>query len=168
MKKLNVLESLTSQRVRLDTVKKAMIGLPRSRGASLAFTALEKGRMYIGEMCRELGKEYPYEATKKAIDAKGIQDAVDVSTDTGDIVVNHNEIVSLNILRDNLEKELIVFISITFIVNGGIAPSKDNAERFQMSCAVSEAYKGLKEARMWMGIRLGELRDIEKNNTINS
>lgn len=152
----NVTKELTEQRVRLDMHKDAISRLPKSRGQALAFTALEKGRMYVGEVCRELGKEYPYEATKTATTAEGIQDAVDVS-DKG-YTIDANEIVALNDIREHLDKETEHFL----ILVDSLPKAKWSIKKFTQDCAISEAYRGLKETRMWLGIRLGELRDTAK------
>jgi hypothetical protein len=153
------IKHLTNQRERLDAVKTAINTLPKSRGTSLAFTSLEKGRMYIGEICRELGKEYPYEATKQATDAKGIQDAVDTAkTDTPAIQLVSNEVVNLNTIREVLEQELTELIKTI----GSIKSPTGHREAFEMSCVCSEAWRGLKETRMWLGIRLGEIKDNSK------
>lgn len=154
------LKQLTSQRIRLDVIKSKMAKLPRSRGQALAYTALEKGRMYVGEICRELGKEYPYEATKKATTAEGIQDAVDVSDNK--VTIDENEIVACNELRDVLDTELGIFLGTVHDPNNAINLST-LVDVFTMAAAIAESYKGLKEARMWLGIRLGEIRDNAKN-----
>jgi len=156
--------TLTKQRERLDAIKIAIGKLPKSRGNAIAFTSLEKGRMYIGEICRELGKSYPYEATKTATTAEGIQDAVDISVNT--IEVDTNEIVALNNFRELLNNELKSFEVLVFEEKGGIPVSDNARDRFVMNCVIGEAYRGLKETRMWLGIRLGELRDEVKNNEI--
>ena len=151
------IKSFTAQRVRLDMHKDAIKRLPASRGTSLAFTALEEGRMWIGEMCRELGHAYPYEATKEATDASGIQEAVDVS-DKG-YEIDGNEIIALNDLRDYLEKECDQLQSIYFKRKIHKLVIETEEGRFRLTCAFTEAYQGLKETRMWLGIRLGEIRD---------
>ena len=156
MKQSEVTERLTLQRERLDSTKVAIGKLPRSRGQALAFTSLEKGRMYVGELCRELGKAYPYEATKKATTAEGIQEAVDLSTK--EIHLGDNEISNLNFLRDDIEVETKVLLDSIREIQ---APN-DRMDQFVMNTKASEAYRGLLEARMWLGIRLGELRDLNK------
>lgn len=148
-----VMKELTEQRVRLDAIKNAINELPASRGKALAYTSLEKGRMYVGEVLRELGKEYPYEATKKATDAKGIQEAADTSDTVWE--VKGNEIVELNRFREVLEQEELIFLNCMEKVQNPIRWRNT----FVTSCVVSEAWRGLKEARMWLGIRLGEIRD---------
>lgn len=156
-----VINTLTEQRVRLDALKEGLIQLPNSRGKSLSYTALEKGRMYLGEVCRELGKAYPYEKTKEAVDAKGIQDAVDTSTIEWKIV--GNEVVDLNKFREELEQEEVYFLDFieTFNASKGIK-ELSKIDKFKLDCNISEAWRGLKEARMWLGIRLGEIRDNAK------
>ena len=160
-----VIDTLSIQRKGLDAIKIAINKLPNSRGKALGFTALEKGRMYIGEVSRELGAEYPYEATKQAVDAKGIQAAVDLAdTETPVISITGNEVVDLNVLREVIEKELESFthtifpkVSMsTYGINSGLG------KKFVLDCNISEAYRSLKESRMWLGVRLGELRDTAK------
>lgn len=150
------MEQLTLQRKGLDSVLATMNSLPNSRGKALAYTALQKGRMYIGEVLRELGKEYPYEATKEATTAEGIQDAVDkADADTPVLINTGNEIIDINKLRDILEKELDSFV----VTIGALPKSVDLMKKFVQDTNIAEAYRSLKESRMWLGIRLGELRD---------
>lgn len=148
-----IVTKLTTQRENLDSIKTAINDLPKSRGTALAYTALEKSRMYIGEICRELGKEYPYEATKTATTAEGIQEAIDKSTIVWKI--QGNEIVDLNKLRENLETELTTLLNTITLIK----LNNNEQDRFVMNCITSEAYRGLKESRMYLGIRLGEIRD---------
>ena len=161
-----VIDTLSIQRKGLDAIKIAINKLPNSRGKALGFTALEKGRMYIGEVSRELGAEYPYEATKQAVDAKGIQAAVDLAdTETPVISITGNEVVDLNTLREVLEKELDYFMGIIFIPKKGLNAKLISIgvdKKFTLDCNISEAYRSLKESRMWLGVRLGELRDTAK------
>jgi len=151
-----IIKTLTTQRERLDSIKTGLGTLPKSRGTALAFTALEKSRMYIGEICIQLGNENPYEATKTATDAKGIQDAVD----TSELVygTSGNEIIDLNTFRTDLEIELEKLLDVIEKMKSPVG----GRNSFVTNCIVSEAYRGLKESRMYLGIRLGELRDIEK------
>lgn len=150
------IKALTEQRISLDALKVGMAQFPNSRGKALSFTALEKGRMWIGEVCRELGKEYPYEATKTATTAEGIQEAVDtVTKGTVVFLIKENEITNLNEMRHILEQELTLFVK--YLSNIEVPSNWEN--KFAMDCAASEAYRSLKEARMWLGIRLGEIRD---------
>lgn len=159
----NVVSNLTKQREALDAFKTAINELPKSRGTSLAYTTLEKSRMYIGEICRELGKEYPYEATKKANTPEGIQEAVDRTKTI--FKLSDNEIINLNNLREVLEKELDYFLQQVFHPEKGLIGNRTNlsiTNKFVIDCNISEAYRGLKEARMYLGIRLGEIRDNAK------
>ena len=150
-------DKLTKQRESLDSIKNAITELPKSRGTSLAFTKLKKGRMYIGELALDLGKDFPYEKTKEATTAEGIQDAVDLSSNP--LVIGDNEITNLNNLRDLITTEINTFLETTMPIK---LAGKSIQERFVMNCNISEAYRGLKESRMYLGIRLGEIRDIAK------
>lgn len=149
------IQTLTNERVKLNVIEKKLSLLPRKRYISLALTSLEKGRMYLGEVCRELGHAYPYEATKKATTAEGIQPAVDIVDDKVMIGVNENEIVELNNLRKDLESH----IEVLTVIIGETSKSVPSIKKFRLDCAYSEAYRSLKETRMWLGKRLGEIRD---------
>lgn len=154
---IKTVKSLSNQRVRLDVVKQQINKLPKSRGTSLAFTALERGRMWIGEICGELGNQYPYEKTKEATDASGIQAAVDLGETI--VSIDPNEIIALNQIREEIEKECETFVGIAFGRGDLTTFSPIGVSAFKIEVAIHEAYKGLKEARMWAGIRLGEIRD---------
>ena len=106
----------------------------RSRGLSLAITALEKGRMYLGEVQGNFGQEFPYEATKKATTAEGIQKAVEVSDKVDQILE-----VIMNIAENRKTDDL--------------------KAKFLQDANIAEAYRSYKECRMWLGIRLGEIKD---------
>lgn len=147
---------VTNDRVRLDGVLKAIQELPRSRGASTAYTKLEYGRMWLGEVCRELGKEYPYEATKKAVEAKDIQAAVDKAQRA--MRFDGTEIQKLNLIREYLDNVLNSYIDELFDRD---LTCNDVKSDFKFNVALTNAYTGLKESRMALGLRLGELRDIE-------
>lgn len=154
----NSIDVLSKQRVRLDSILNGMKELPKARGTATAITSLEKGRMYIGEILLGLGKTYPYDKTKTATNPEGIQEAVDKSTVNWKVV--GNEIQDLNNYREALQNEVDNFLKEIFDVgvsNYGVNNGKD---AFILSCNLSEAYRGLKEARMWLGVRLGEIRDI--------
>jgi hypothetical protein len=158
MSKLSVKETvelLSSKRVTLDVAIAKVNMLPRSRPTSLSATALQLGRMYLGEICMDLGKEYPYEKTKEATTAKGIQEATDTSNKK--VTVDDNEIIELNKLRELLGQ---VNDDILEVVNNCIkANPMEGLSKFKNDCNVSQAYRSLKEGRMWLGVRLGEIRD---------
>lgn len=154
---LNI-EKATNLRIKLDSFEKAIASLPRSRYNSLALTRLETGRMYIGEILILLGHEYPYEKTKTATTAKEIVPAADISTDT--VELGDNEIVNLNLLREKLDEATKTFLDIVF-GDKGITSIRleDKTKVFVRDTSIAEAYRGIKEARMFLGKRLGELRD---------
>lgn len=153
---LSFINLVTNDRVRLDGVLKAIKELPSSRGASMAYTNLETGRMWLGEVCRELGKEYPYEKTKEATDAKGIQAAVDKARRA--LRFDGTEVQRLNLIREYLDNIINSYVDEIFDRD---LTCKDVKDDFRFNVALVNAYTGLKQARMALGLRLGELRDIE-------
>lgn len=152
-------KNLTEDRVKLDSVLKSIKALPASRGASMAYTALEFGRMWMGEMCRELGKEYPYESTKTATNASQIVDAVDKADSAFEF--KGNEIEQLNGIREYLDNVLSIYTKDSSALS--LAPVAKEAN-VNYRLAFTNMHRGLKESRMALGLRLGELRDIEKAN----
>lgn len=151
------IQVLSEQRVKLDVILSSIKQLPKSREVSLAYTSLQKSRMYMGEILFQLGKQYPYDKTKKATKPSEIEKAVDVSNKV--ITLDENEIVALNMLRDIIADAINSFLKEVFDVgksNFGVSGEKDI---FILSCNISEAYRGLKETRMWLGVRLGEIRN---------
>lgn len=151
------IQVLSEQRVKLDVVLNSMKQLPKSREVSLAFTSLQKGRMYIGEILFQLGKEYPYDKTKEATKPDEIEKAVDVSNKV--IALDENEIVALNMLRDIIADATDSFLKEVFDVGKSSFGVIGEKNVFILSCNISEAYRGLKETRMWLGVRLGEIRN---------
>lgn len=149
------IQTLTENRVNLDGIGKSLTLLTGSRYVSLAITALELGRMYVGEIALELGKEYPYEKTKKATSPEQIQKAVDLYE--GKIKEHNNEIQAIVSIResiDNINDNTLKTVN-EFVLD---SPVK-GLDKFKIDCNISEAYRSLKEARMWLGKRLGEIRD---------
>lgn len=147
-----IIDNGTKLRVDMDAVLISIKNLPRSRGASASFTALEKGRMYLGEILMLAGHTYPYEATKKAKLAKDIQEATDKAIEG--FKVEGNEIEQLNQLRDILGNILDIYVHDILDV---FEVNIDTA--YTWSIVNREVWKGLKESRMYLGIRLGEIRD---------
>ena len=159
-----VIELLTENRVALNGLEKTIERLPRSRYTSLALTSLEKGRMYLGEIALDFGKDYPYEKTKQATSPEMIQKAVDLFEDKiGEI---DNEIVTINKLRDELNNTTEEVLELVFNPTTGIITliPELTKHKFIRDCNISEAYRSIKEARMWLGKRLGEIRDNAVNN----
>lgn len=156
----NSVNVLSEQRVRLDSILNRMKEFPKSRGTAAAITSVEKGRMYIGEILGVLGKEYPYNKTKDATTAEDIQEATDKSTVVLEVV--GNEVVDLNTIREVLQNEVDSFLEEVFNDKHNNLVFQTTKAKFVYDCTVSEAYRGLKEGRMWLGARLGEIRDNSK------
>lgn len=150
------IELLTERRIELDAMQKAIQLLPPSRVTALAITAIQKGRMYLGEVNFVLGKEFPYEKTKKATTPEGIQPAVDLSDAIWKL--RDNEIISLNEIRTELDSITEETTKAMLVCATADSP-KDIYTKFILDCNISEAYRSLKEGRMWLGVRLGEIRD---------
>jgi len=140
--------------VLLNTMRELSIK-SKSRGLSLATTSLEKGRMYLGEIQGNLGQEFPYEATKTAKTPKEIQEAVEVSKKSINLV--DNEITNLNMLREEISKRIDVILS-TFMWYSEKRKVNNLKEKFLQDANFAEAYRAYKEARMWLGVRLGEIK----------
>lgn len=153
-----VIEEFSKVRVELNTTLNTMRSMDaksRSRGLSLGTTALEKGIMYLGEVQLALGSEFPYEATKKATTPKEIQKALDSSPKT--FPLDKNEITNLNSIREVIQGNLNTVLD-TFMWYAEQRKNKDIKEKFVQDASFAEAYRSIKEARMWLGIRLGEIK----------
>lgn len=155
--KEQTIQTLTDNRVKLDFIGKKINNLKRTRATASAATALELGRMYLGEVCFSLGKDYPYHKTKKATKPSEIEPSVDLSDKNPEIV--GNEIEEINKLReviDQINKNSIETIN-EFLVD---SPLK-GLDKFYADCNVSQAYRSIKESRMWLGVRLKEIREAD-------
>lgn len=154
--KEKLLKNLELTRVDLSKVENTMKTLPNTRYSSLALTALELGRMYFGEIALTLGKEYPYEKTKEATTPEGIQAAVDVSNEM--LFIEDNEIIKLNKLRGILDTTInSVMPDVIEAVDN--MEHQEDSDDFAFMSDIMRTYTSLKEARMWLGKRLGEIRD---------
>ena len=69
----------------------------------------------------------------------------------------------MNGLREMISKELTNFLEVSFGVEGkgNIPMPKGKLDSFELNCVVSEIYRGLSEGSMYLGLRLGELRDAD-------
>ena len=156
----NLVKNITIQRVRLDAILTDVRDLPKSRGAALGATSLEKGRMYLGELCGQLSKkDSPYEATKSATTAEGIQDAADKAGNIVSLIKGDNEVVNLNVIREALNQEIV---KLEATVDNISVQHKTTIDLFKLNSICGEAWRGLKETRMWLGVRMGEIRDNSK------
>jgi len=151
-----LVDYLKETRVKYDLVLKLIDKLPNSRGKALAYTSLQKGRMYLGEVSRDLGTVYPYEKTKTATTAEGIQKAVDTSSENP--TISGNEIEQLNKLRDVLQEGLDSLLK-EFFTLVKTRKTTDLKSRFELDADFAEAYRSIKESRIWLGVRLGEIKD---------
>lgn len=156
-----IIEKLSKVRVDSSIILNTMEEMSktqRSRGLSLAITSLEKGRMYLREVQGFLGKEFPYEATKNAKTAKEIQPAVEVSDKSVDL--DNNEIINLNKLREVVDKKVDEVLSaiLWFSTEHKV---KHLSDKFIRDSNLSEAYRSYKETRMWLGVRLGEIKSTK-------
>ncbi len=146
---------LSDLRKESDGTLQSINSLENSRGKALAYTSLQKGRMYLGELCLLLGSKNPYKETDNATTADGIQKAVDLAVTYQEI--KGNEIEQLNALRKQLGEDVENIDFIVSRIDATVVLSK-----FELNCKASEAYRGFVEARMWLGVRLGEIRDNSK------
>jgi len=158
---------LRKQRVELDKLLKLIkeeipIAAKEQyvREVSLAYTALQKGRMYLGEMQHDLGAKYPYEGTNDAKDVIGIAMAVDMFESPVSSLQGNN-IENLGTLRKSIDKvvkeleEVIAAISDSKLIKIGI-------NKFIQDCNISEGYRSIKEGRMWLGCAMGVIKDISE------
>ena len=156
-----IVEKLSKVRVDSSTILNTLRGMEetqRSRGLSLATTSLEKGRMYLGEIQGNLGEEFPYETTKTATTAKEIQKAVEVSGKV--LPIDSNEILNLNRLREaiTIKIEEILECVMWFATEHKVGNLED---KFVRDSNIAEAYRSYKETRMWLGVRLGEIKSTQ-------
>ncbi|MAT89591.1 MAG: hypothetical protein CMC35_02770 [Flavobacteriaceae bacterium] len=128
------------------------------REVSLAYTALQKGRMYLGECQHDLGAEYPYKKTAEATKPSEIEMGADLCE--GYNSLEGNNIENLIKLRGYIDK-------VTAMALDSYSKGRNNYDvesKFIADCHLSEAYRSLKEARMWLGCALGIIRDSETSN----
>lgn len=160
--KEDAIQLLSKNRVELDKIDNTLQKLLPNRYVSLAKTSLELGRMYLGEVELDLGKEYPYEKTKEATKPQEIQPALDVTKEV--YTLTNNTIVDVNKLRgliDEITKE-----SINTALKASVFSTKS---KFVTKANIASAYTNLKESRMWLGKYLGFIRDnnLTESQTID-
>lgn len=155
-----LITTLSENRVRLDGINKLINKLPRTRYTASAATAVELGRMYMGEVVMSYGGSYPYEATKEATTPEGIQEAVD--TYEGNLQLSDNEIVNINKLRELIVETIETSLDIIMQVRTSQQGQQALNVAFLTDANITAMYTNLKEGRMWLGKRLGEIKDASK------
>lgn len=150
-----LIKDLKATRENLDVTLQFIEDLPNSRGKALSYTALQKGRMYLGELAILLGADNKYDHSKIK-EAKNIPAATDLRkiSDT----VFKEEIPTILEIREDIEQEIGIFDVITTYFNN----NNSTIDRFKRDCYVAESYRSIIEARMWLGVRLEEIRDNAK------
>lgn len=143
--------SIKKVRISLDNDLKNIKELPSNRPLSMAYTALESGRMWLGKLCGAIGAAYPYEKTKEAVNPKEIQNPVDIKKDFE--MYHGNEIQVINKLREVLNKQSDFILEITDGLKLG----------YKGEQALNNSYKGLQESIMGLGLRLGEIKKQDNN-----
>lgn len=157
LKELRVETDVILHQIKDETAIARELGYGRE--LALAYTALQKGRMYLGEIQHDMGAEYPYKGTNQAKDASGISLAVD-KAQTPIPLLQGNNIEKLGKLRTTIDEITNEVIEIIFDTEN--YPPFTEKLKFKASCHASEAYRSLKESRMNLGMCMGVIKD---NNT---
>jgi hypothetical protein len=151
-----LVKELQESRVNLDLLITKVKTLQPSRGTALSITALEKGRMYIGELALMYGADNKYDHSKVK-EAKDIPEATDKHKNQIETKPK-DDITSILSIRGEIELELNIINKLI----GGVSQEQSPFNKFKRDCYISEAFRSIVEGRMYLGVRLGELRDNEK------
>lgn len=160
-----IVKSLTEYRVGLDCTLGAIdtlkgrqeaIDSKTHREIAMAYTSIQVGRMWVGELLFCITGKYPYTKTASATTAKEIEEAVDVASEDAKEAFKEgyaegNFIGHVNYLREYLDEvfKYVLEVSTTDTMNIAILFNLNS-----ISCL-----QHLKEARMNLGLVLGKIRD---------
>lgn len=150
--------SVQNSRIAFDEIANAIDSLPKSRGKALATTALQKGRMYLGEIALRLGADIKYDHSNVK-EAKDIPEATDKAEKS--TFLTKGEVNDILAIRKEIEDKILIIDVVVGELNADNLTK--GIEKFKLDCDISESYRSLKEVRMWLGVRLGELRDQAKD-----
>jgi hypothetical protein len=157
---MNLQESLKNWRLSLDMYANSIKVLPASREASLAFTAMQRAKMWLGKCMEELGTPTPYPQSENP-DSKAIEPPADHTEETiFNSGTESTETAKVKMLRQVLEKTIIGMKHGVSAIHEGAG----NSHFF--SIAIQEAYISAVDAKMWLGMRLGAIRETEQSKSI--
>lgn len=134
------------------------------REIATAYTSLQAGRMWLGEVCFGITGNYPYSGTNEAKKPEDIAKAVDLSdTVVTEITKDTNIIEVLGSTRTTIDS-ILETVHSNYTGNGyyktTVPKSMIEAQStFQMNVNYINAYSKVKEARMWLGVAMGKIRD---------
>lgn len=145
----------TRQQVRgfrklIDSLFLSAKTLTPSRAVSSAITAFETSRMFAGLILADLGAENPYPESSNPASSK-IEDRTDVG-----VILDSEGLDGIGYIKKlrALSADLITETSIFVDAN----PASGMIEFISKT----EMVKGLMLGKMWLGARLGEIKDAEK------
>lgn len=140
--------------------------LPPSRELSLAFTSAEKTMMWSGTYLKySKSGENPYakqDGTRKT--EKDIEPMFDDTTETFDTkILKQGTIYTVDQMRTYLAsqlEELMVYVTIPEL-SRDIEKNLNQEEIIHINMCIVNIYTNLIEARMWLGMELGRIRDVK-------
>jgi hypothetical protein len=122
------------------------------RYTALAKTNLEEGRMWMGKILGLIGDAYPY--SEKNIEA------VDVTDEKVDFEKHgrYSDENKINLIRKLLDLQADYIISCDSYV---IEFQTTVEDMLKLQIAIRNAYTGVMQSRMWLGMELAELFKIK-------
>lgn len=150
-----LVEEVKNVRLSISTISNSIAQLPKSRETSLAYTASQRSKMWLGKVLEYLNAEYPYKNDGKRTKVEHIEPEAEKSTDIF-MYVKGEEVKVIDEIREecsNIQKSIAKYANL-----GNLTGDK----KFETNCAVSEAWRAMCEIRLWLGWELGRLRDANK------
>lgn len=171
----NVTKTLTESRIELDEIMKTLNVLRNKtethvegtgRELATAYTNIQTGRMWLGEVLHDITGEYPYANTNEAKKPEDIKPAVDLSDK--EVHVNENYINELGTIRkridtiiDKVENIVLNYYYDQKRDTGIVSYIKEANKSFNYGAAIIR----LKEGRMYLGVAMGIIRDNYENKS---
>lgn len=157
MLKTEFISKIKSWRVELDKHTFYLQQMKGSRQISIAITATQNARMWLGQVLNVLDEPNPYPDSKDATNNK-IAPTTDVFTTKDDTpFVNMDGIKQAKVMRQRLTS---LYEEMEHLEAKGILSRQLNDKG--MLC-ISKSWAYIVEANMWLGMELGRIRDEEKN-----
>lgn len=133
--------NIKNMRVEIDARVRGVESLEGSREVSLARTALQEGKMFLGLALRQLGEATPYPKGEDT-QTREVDPSVDVAA-AGSVVPGTDRVQAIKQLRAELAELLK-----TFDVGEALDPG---AVHFKASRWMRESETALARARLWLG-----------------
>jgi hypothetical protein len=141
-------KSVVAFRVEIDKYIKSFSAVQKSRETSLAYTSLQRSKMWLGKSLGQLGSESPYKTSENP-DVPTIEAQTDQSEEVIVIDLSQYENKEVAIL-----KEFRRLIQVTVNEMEKPNPNQESVCQTKYFFYLCQSILALEEAKMWLGLEL--------------